>query len=185
MVKRYKVVLVGPSGMGKTTFVKRHLTGEFDPHTEPSIGVAVHPLWFQPDGEDIKEETCFDVWDIAGDPELRAPLKEYLIAANAAIIMYDGAGDTYPVIQLLKEIQRECGPLPIVYCASKTDTYPPDGKCWFSIGYDGYKLGRKTWGNYDLLHLNSLTGDNLDEPFKWIARWIERPEDYLDSLVCP
>lgn len=29
-VAEYKLVLVGDGGVGKTTFVKRHLTGEFE-----------------------------------------------------------------------------------------------------------------------------------------------------------
>ena len=30
VVAEYKLVLVGDGGVGKTTFVKRHLTGEFE-----------------------------------------------------------------------------------------------------------------------------------------------------------
>ena len=30
IVAEYKLVLVGDGGVGKTTFVKRHLTGEFE-----------------------------------------------------------------------------------------------------------------------------------------------------------
>ncbi|KAL6565068.1 hypothetical protein OROMI_016518 [Orobanche minor] len=33
--------------LGKTTFVKRHLTGEFEKKYEPTIGMEVHPLDFQ------------------------------------------------------------------------------------------------------------------------------------------
>lgn len=42
----FKLVLVGDGGVGKTTFVKRHLTGEFEKKYVATLGVEVHPLTF-------------------------------------------------------------------------------------------------------------------------------------------
>ncbi|KAL7211343.1 hypothetical protein ACSBR2_014258 [Camellia fascicularis] len=42
----FKLVIVGDVRTGKTTIVKRHLTGEFEKKYEPTIGVEVHPLDF-------------------------------------------------------------------------------------------------------------------------------------------
>ncbi|KAH1045558.1 hypothetical protein J1N35_036342 [Gossypium stocksii] len=47
---------------GKTTFVKRHLTGEFEKKYEPTIGVEVHPLDFFTNCGKIR----FYCWDTAG-----------------------------------------------------------------------------------------------------------------------
>lgn len=58
----FKLILVGDGGVGKTTFVKRHLTGEFEKKYVATLGVEVHPLGFHTNRGPIK----FNVWDTAG-----------------------------------------------------------------------------------------------------------------------
>lgn len=57
-----QLVLVGDGGVGKTTFVKRHLTGEFEKKYVATLGVEVHPLVFHTNRGPIR----FNVWDTAG-----------------------------------------------------------------------------------------------------------------------
>ena len=62
VVPHFKCVLIGDGGVGKTTFVKRHLSGEFEKKYVPTMGVEVHPLSFHTNCGEI----IFDVWDTAG-----------------------------------------------------------------------------------------------------------------------
>merc|ERR1712153_211144 len=65
-VAEFKLVLVGDGGVGKTTFVKRHLTGEFEKKYIATLGVEVHPMPFFTSKGQIK----FNVWDTAGQESL-------------------------------------------------------------------------------------------------------------------
>lgn len=57
--------------IGKTTFVKRHLTGEFEKKYNATVGVEVHPLQFQTNRGLI----IYNVWDTAGQEKFGGKLK--------------------------------------------------------------------------------------------------------------
>lgn len=59
---QFKLILVGDGGVGKTTFVKRHLSGEFQKKYVATVGVEVHPLSFHTNFGPI----IFQCWDTAG-----------------------------------------------------------------------------------------------------------------------
>ena len=50
---QFKLVLFGNGGTGKTTFVKYHLTGEFEKYVA-TLGMEVHPLMFHTNRGPIK-----------------------------------------------------------------------------------------------------------------------------------
>ena len=78
---QFKLVLVGDSGTGKTTFVKRHLTGEFEKKYVATLGVEVHPLIVYTNRGPIK---C-NVWDTAARRSLGGLRSGYSIQAQCAI----------------------------------------------------------------------------------------------------
>merc|ERR1712205_37892 len=84
-VPTFKLILVGDGGTGKTTFVKRHLTGEFEKKYLPTVGVAVHPLDFNTNCGPIR----FDCWDTAGQEKFGGLRDGYYIHGQCAIIMFD------------------------------------------------------------------------------------------------
>ncbi|KAL2493430.1 GTP-binding nuclear protein Ran-3 [Abeliophyllum distichum] len=115
----FKLVIVGDGGTGKTTFVKRHLTGEFEKKYEPTIGVEVHPLDFFTNCGKIR----FYCWDTAGQEKFGGLRDGYYIHGNCAIIMFDvTARLTYKNVPTWhRDLCRVCENIPIVLCGNKID----------------------------------------------------------------
>merc|ERR1712134_96011 len=84
-IPQFKCLLVGDGGVGKTTFVKRHLTGEFEKKYVATLGVEVHPLVFHTNRGQIR----FNVWDTAGQEKFGGLRDGYYIQGQCAIIMFD------------------------------------------------------------------------------------------------
>ena len=129
---------MGDGGTGKTTFVKRHLTGEFEKkyvgkwaeplsiqnHMNPlplsaTLGVEVHPLVFYTNRGPIR----FNVWDTAGQEKFGGLRDGYYIQGQCAIIMFDvTARVTYKnVPNWHRDLVRVCDNIPIVLCGNKVD----------------------------------------------------------------
>lgn len=118
-VQELKLIIVGDGGVGKTTFVKRHLTGEFEKKYIATQGVEVHPMEFSTTKGKIK----FNVWDTAGQEKLSGLRDGYYIDAHCAIIMFDVTSRiTYKnVPKWFKDITRICEGIPIVLVGNKVD----------------------------------------------------------------
>jgi len=73
-VPEFKLVLVGDGGVGKTTFVKRHVSGEFEKKYVPTLGAEVNPMpWTTNRGK-----LLFNVWDTAGQEKYAGLRDGYL-----------------------------------------------------------------------------------------------------------
>jgi len=60
--KTFKLVILGDGGVGKTTFIRKHITGEFEPAYKANQGVQISPIRFSTKIHEIK----FLIWDTAG-----------------------------------------------------------------------------------------------------------------------
>lgn len=113
-----KVAIVGDGGVGKTTFVKKHLTGTFETKYVPTLGVNVHPY----DGHG-QYQFKYNLWDTAGQEKFSGLDAGYYIGADAAIVMFDLTSNVSfrNVNTWISKIRSTAGEIPIVVCGNKSD----------------------------------------------------------------
>nr|CAB3265422.1 GTP-binding nuclear protein Ran-like [Phallusia mammillata] len=156
----FKLVLVGDGGVGKTTFVKRHLTGEFEKKYVATLGVEVHPVEFCTNRGPIR----FNVWDTAGQEKFGGLRDGYYIQGECAIIMFDVTSRvTYKnVPNWHRDLVRVCENIPIVLVGNKVDI--KDRK----VKAKAINFHRKK--NLQYYDISAKSNYNFEKPFLWMAR---------------
>jgi len=174
-IPTFKCILVGDGAVGKTTFVKRHTTGEFEKKYVPTIGVEVHPLKFTTNFGPI----CFNVWDTAGQEKFGGLRDGYYIQGQCAIIMFDVTSrNTYKnVPNWHRDIVRVCENIPIVLCGNKVDV--KDRK----VKPKQITFHRKK--NLQYFEVSAKSNYHFEKPFLWLARKITgRPDlEFVGDLA--
>eukprot|EP00994_Dinema_validum_P001980 NODE_1418_length_964_cov_172.993443_g911_i3.p1 GENE.NODE_1418_length_964_cov_172.993443_g911_i3~~NODE_1418_length_964_cov_172.993443_g911_i3.p1 ORF type:complete len:218 (-),score=60.25 NODE_1418_length_964_cov_172.993443_g911_i3:266-919(-) len=169
IVATFKLILVGDGGTGKTTFVKRHLTGEFEKKYIATIGVEVHPLTFHTNRGLI----CFNVWDTAGQEKFGGLRDGYYIQGNCAIIMFDVTSrQTYKnVPNWHRDIVRVCDNIPIVLVGNKVDVMERMVKA------KQITFHRKK--NLQYYDVSAKSNYNFEKPFLWLAKKMANDNNLL------
>lgn len=115
--KTFKAIFVGDGGVGKSTYVKKMLTGRFSSKYIATLGVEVHPIDFRTSVGEI----VFNVWDCAGQEKFGGLRSGYWINAQVAFVFYDASKESRKISSLVEEIKKVCGDIPIFYIATKCD----------------------------------------------------------------
>lgn len=120
-----KVVLIGESGVGKTSIISRFINDTFDHNVVTSLGASYisKTLSFPEQNKSIK----FDIWDTAGQEKYRSLAKVFYKDAMIIIFVYDITSiSSFNEIKNFwyKQIQENilCPPIYAV-AANKSDLY--------------------------------------------------------------
>ena len=81
----FKVCIFGDGGVGKTSLVKRYLTGLFTGDSGMTLGVDFHMKKFEFHGKRVS----LQIWDFAGEGRFRFLLPGYVKGASGGIFMFD------------------------------------------------------------------------------------------------
>lgn len=80
-----KVVVVGESGVGKTSFLQRFVRDQFEEAQQPTLGVEFLTKVVKSGGNQIQ----LQLWDTAGQELFRSVTRGYYRGSTGAILMYD------------------------------------------------------------------------------------------------
>ncbi|EGR33965.1 hypothetical protein IMG5_029320 [Ichthyophthirius multifiliis] len=81
----FQIVLIGDSGVGKTSFLIRFSEDQFFKNVNTSVGIDFRYRSLIIDNKQIK----LKIWDTAGQENYRAISKRYFQKADAVVLMFD------------------------------------------------------------------------------------------------
>jgi GTP-binding nuclear protein Ran len=171
IAQSFKVVLVGDGATGKTTYVKRHMSGEFERKYVATLGVDVHPIPFWTNHGKI----LFNVWDTAGQEHFGGLRDGYYIQANAGVIFFDLTSRlTYKNVPTwFKDLARVAGTIPMVLIGNKVDV--KDRKV---LPKHIVFHRQKSMQYYDL---SAKSNYNIEKPFLYLLRKLVNPDTHFTA----
>ncbi|KAL4081998.1 P-loop containing nucleoside triphosphate hydrolase protein [Scleroderma yunnanense] len=116
-----KIVVMGNTGVGKTSLLYRYTQNKFDPRNMTSTtGAFFVTKKVYVEGLKVR----LQLWDTAGQERFRSMAPMYYRGANAALLLYDitNASTFDDVRGWLEELKKNCSPELIIYIVgSKAD----------------------------------------------------------------
>jgi len=156
----WKLLLVGDGGVGKTTFVKRHKTGEFEKKYVATLGVEVSSITFHTSRGAI----IANIWDTAGQEKFGYLRDGYYINGQAAILMFDVTSRiTYKNVPVwYRDLTRVCENIPIVLVGNKVDVQDR------VVKPKAINFHRKN--NLQYYDISAKSNYNFEKPFLYLIR---------------
>jgi Ras-related protein Rab-11B len=156
-----KVIIAGDGGVGKTTLLRKFVSGSFDAATSMTIGVQFHVKQVAYDGQPVS----LQLWDLGGQDHFRFILPSYTSGAKGALLLYDMTRPS--TLDTLGEWVKICRThnkdLPILFCGTKADLV---GSRRISAAY-----ARTFLEPLDLvshIEVSAKTGVNVERAFEMI-----------------
>ena len=88
---KFKVVLIGESGVGKKSILLRYVSNEFNSQQFSTLGLSYVDKIIQIDNN---KKIKLEIWDIAGQEKFRSLAKAYYRNIDVGILVYDVTNKT-------------------------------------------------------------------------------------------
>jgi len=104
----FKIIVVGPSGVGKSCLIYTFTAGEFLSQHDLTVGVEFAIRLISLNGKRIK----LQIWDTAGQESFKSLTRNYYRGAHGVLLVYDiTRKDTFQYLQYwLTEVYTYCDP---------------------------------------------------------------------------
>ncbi|XP_042740564.1 EF-hand calcium-binding domain-containing protein 4A isoform X3 [Lagopus leucura] len=168
----FKVVFVGNSGVGKSSFIHRFCYDRFLADLNATIGIDYQVKSLMVDNIQV----ALQLWDTAGQERFRSITKQYFRKADGILVMYD--------------ITAECSFMAVRNWMSSVQEGIEDGAVVFLLGNKMDTTGRETRSvpkvegerlakEYKAVfyECSAMTGYNIMEPMLHMARLLTAQED--------
>ena len=170
-METFKVTLLGDGGVGKTTLIKRHLTGDFDKRYIATLGVDVCPLRFETNYGNI----CLNIWDCAGQEKFGGLRDGYYVQSHALIAMFDLTSvDTFKNIErwILSYLKTNPND-PIILCGNKYDIKERN------VSYEMIQEFIFQRSGIRYFDISAKSNYNFEKPFLEVCRMVMNKDDLI------
>lgn len=157
----FKVLIIGPGAVGKTSLINRFVHNEFSLKYKFTIGAdfLMKNVEYKP-----SKTAKLTIWDIGGQDRFRFLNRSFYIGANGALLVFDLTREnTYIETKRWLNDMRSIiqDKIPVVLIGNKLDLIPEIGEV--VDRNDTLKFAKKE----DLLYIetSAKTGDNVEDAF--------------------
>ncbi|MBY8996524.1 MAG: GTP-binding protein [Candidatus Thorarchaeota archaeon] len=163
---KFRMVLLGEAGVGKTSLVRRYTENAFDEEYKQTIGTTFATKDINVTGSDgTVRMVRLNVWDMGGQSTYRELRRQFMKGASAAIVVYDVTRpETFMAMNNWFESFREvCPASPVLISANKVDLLDKR-----MVPHEPGMMLRD-WFQAEYFETSAKTGDAVDNVFTRIA----------------
>ena len=80
-----KIVVIGDSGVGKTSLLQQYMNGKMNAQTKPTIGADFSKKTIEVDGQEV----TLQIWDTAGQERFQSLGYAFYRGADCCALVYD------------------------------------------------------------------------------------------------
>ncbi len=161
-VFRYKMILFGNSGVGKSALVERFVNDRFEDSYLSTLGYNVYEKWITHEGNSVS----LMIYDIGGQERFTELRRKYAQGANTAFIVYDITDEQSfsNLINWKKDILDFTGEIPFIIVGNKNDLedarkIPKEFAMKFATELGALKF----------FETSAKTGEGVEDAFKQLA----------------
>jgi len=160
----FKLLIIGDSGVGKSSLLVRFADNTFSGNYITTIGVDFKIRTMSVNGEKIK----LQIWDTAGQERFRTITSTYYRGTHGVIVVYDVTnGESFGnVKRWLHEIEQNCDVVDRILVGNKNDS--PDRKV--VLTEDAQRFSDQM--RIRLFETSAKDNINVDEMFEAITRQV-------------
>jgi small GTP-binding protein len=157
-----KIIIIGEPAVGKTSLVKKFVSGQFTKDYRSSIGTNIFTKKIV---LERKKEVTLQLWDIAGQERWVNIRRPYYSGAKGVILVGDlTRNNTFDQIEnfWVPDLTQDYSLIPIILLANKSDLSNKIEKQWIN------SLGERI-NTSSIIFTSAKTGENVELAFQLIA----------------
>ncbi|XP_004438812.1 PREDICTED: EF-hand calcium-binding domain-containing protein 4B [Ceratotherium simum simum] len=166
----FKIVFVGDSAVGKTSFLRRFCEDRFSPGMAATVGIDYRVKTVRVDDSQV----ALQLWDTAGQERYRSITQQFFRKADGVIVMYDltARQSFLSVRQWLSSVEEAVGDcIPVLLLGNKIDN-EKEREVPRSLGE---QLAKEN--NLIFYECSAYSGHNTKESLLHLARVLKEQED--------